>query len=87
MATITKVKTPDGVTHTIGGSGSGDLTYVHNQSTASATWNITHNLGKYPSISVVDSAGNDVVGDYDYTGINSVKLTFAGAFSGKAYLN
>ena len=38
------------------GSG-GDKNFIYNQNTPSATWEITHTLSKYPSVSVVDSAG------------------------------
>lgn len=62
-------------------------TYVFDQGTASTTWSITHNLNKYPAITVVDSAGSNV--DYKATYINSnqVQLDFNSAFKGKAYLN
>ena len=64
-----------------------DKHYEHTQATASATWTITHNLNKFPSITVIDSAGSEVFGDVAYTNSNSLTLTFSGAFSGKAYLN
>ena len=64
-----------------------DLNFIYTQSTPSATWNITHNLGKFPSVSVVDSANTQVYGNVDYIDDNSLTLTFTGAFSGKAYLN
>lgn len=64
-----------------------DQTYIHNQSTASAEWTISHNLNKYPSVTVVDSAGSVVVGDVDYLDSNNVQVSFSGEFSGKAYLN
>ncbi len=64
-----------------------DKHYVHNQSSSAATWNITHNLNKYPSVTVVDSAGTVVAGDITYVGANSLTVTFRSAFSGKAYLN
>jgi hypothetical protein len=63
------------------------MTYTHNQSTPSDTWNINHGLTKFPSVTVVDSSGNKVVGDVKYTDNNNLVLTFNGAFSGKAYLN
>lgn len=69
------------------GDGIGDKHFAHTQSVASATWVVTHNLGKYPSVSVVDSAGELVVGQVDYNSINQTTLTFVGAFSGKAYFN
>jgi hypothetical protein len=62
-------------------------TYTYSQITSSATWIITHNLNKRPSITVVDSAGTVVVGEIEYISNNEVKLTFKGGFSGTAYLN
>ena len=67
--------------------GGGDKTYVYTQNIAAATWVIQHNMYKYPSVSVVDSAENQVVGDVEYTTLNSLTITFTAPFSGKAYLN
>jgi hypothetical protein len=64
-----------------------DATHVHEQSSPSASWAITHNLGKYPSVTVVDSAGSVVIGDVTYNNLNQVTLSFGGAFSGKAFFN
>lgn len=64
-----------------------DKSFAYTQGVASATWAITHNLNKKPSVTVVDSAENVVVGDIEYNDNNSVTITFSGAFSGKAYLN
>lgn len=64
-----------------------DKTYVHIQTGPSDTWNITHNLGKYPSVTIVDSAGTPVVGAHEYVDLNNLSITFAGAMAGKAYLN
>lgn len=65
----------------------GDKTYVHTQALSAATWTIHHNLAKNPSIVVVDSSGNTVLGDVEYVDTNTVTLSFSGAFEGKAYLN
>lgn len=62
-------------------------TYTHNQSTASSLWIVSHNLGKFPSVAVVDSAGSVVIGEISYLDGNSISISFSGAFSGKAYLN
>jgi hypothetical protein len=64
-----------------------DLNFTYTQSTPSTTWTITHNLGKFPSVSVVDSANTQVYGNVNYIDNDSLTLTFTGAFSGKAYLN
>lgn len=65
----------------------GESTYIYHQSVASDIWYIVHNLDKYPSVTVVDSAGSVVIGDVQYITRDEIILTFAGAFSGTAYLN
>ena len=69
-----------------GPSGYG-VTYTHDQSTASSTWIINHNVKRFPSITIEDSIGRIVRGDIKYLDNNSIQITFNGAFSGKAYLN
>lgn len=69
------------------GSGGSDITYIHTQLTASSEWTIQHNLGKFPSVTVVDSAGSVVLGETEYLDRNTVRLTFSSAFAGHAYLN
>lgn len=64
-----------------------DLNYVHNQSQALATWLITHNLNKYPSVTVIDSAGSTVEGTITYISNEEIKIEFSSPFSGKAILN
>lgn len=63
------------------------FSHVHDQTVASAEWIITHNLGKFPAVTIVDSADEEVVGEVRYTNANSLTVTFSAAFSGKAYLN
>ena len=64
-----------------------DLGYVHDQPIAAQVWTINHNMHFVPNITVVDSAGTVVEGDYNYPDENTVILTFSGAFAGKAYLS
>ena len=70
----------------------GDITYTHNQSSVSNTWTITHNLNRFPSVTVVESGNTVVEGTVVYNSNKQLTITFfsAGsplAFSGKAYLN
>ena len=67
--------------------GHDDKNYKHVQGVSSATWTIAHNLDKFPSVTVKDSAGSIVIGEIEYNDTNNVTLTFSGAFSGEAYLN
>lgn len=61
--------------------------YVHNQIAANNVWEINHNLGKFPSVSIVDSAGTVVIGDVSHIDINNLTISFASGFAGTAYLN
>lgn len=64
-----------------------DKNYVHNQTTSSDTWVIQHNLNKLPSVTVIDSAEEEVVGEITYDNINKLTIRFAAPFKGKATLN
>ena len=50
-------------------------------------WDITHDLDKFPSVSAVDSTKEQVFGKVDYINKNRLTITFAGPFSGEAFLN
>ena len=70
----------------------GGITYVHNQSSASNTWTVTHNLRRFPSVTVIDSGNTKVSGTVVYNSKNQLTITFFSggstlSFSGKAYLN
>lgn len=64
-----------------------DLNYVHFQSTPSKEWLCSHNLGKFTSVTVMDSAGNIVEGDTVMVDINTSLLKFDSPFSGQASFN
>jgi len=68
-------------------SSQGAPTFVFNQNTVATTWNIQHNLGKFPSITVIDTGDTVVAGEYTYIDNNNVQLNFSAGFAGKAYLN
>ena len=65
----------------------GAPTFIFDQGVPATTWDITHNLGKFPSITVIDTGNTVVTGEYNYVTNNRVILTFSAAFAGKAYLN
>jgi hypothetical protein len=69
------------------GGGGSDANFVFTQVSALATWNITHNLGKFPSVTIVDSSNNQVFADVQHTDVNSLVIQFATPFAGKAILN
>lgn len=67
--------------------GTGDLHYVHTQTSPSSSWTVTHGLGKYPAVVVVDTGDSVVLPDVRYLDANSVSITFASPTSGKAVCN
>ena len=66
---------------------------THHQNSASATWTINHNLGKFPSVSIKFSSSDNVytnVGAFagvTYNNNNTITINLAAAESGYAYLN
>lgn len=86
------VATPGGqievtqVTQGLSGVGN-DKSYVHTQSLASIQWTVNHNLGKYPSVTIVDSAGDEVEGNVNHIGLNQLVISFSAAFGGRAFIN
>lgn len=62
-------------------------TYEFEQTEASNQWVIGHNLGKHPSVMVVDSQGNQVFADVVYNSNNQLTINFYYEVSGKVYLN
>jgi hypothetical protein len=50
--------------------------------TVSSVITVTHNLNKYPAIQVMDSAGDEVVGEIYYSSTNEAIVRFNNPFSG-----
>ena len=74
-------------------SNQGAPTFVFTQTAPAVAWGagtppvVTHNLGKFPSITVIDTGNTVVQGEYTYIDNNTVALAFSAPFAGKAYLN
>ena len=75
-------------------AGGGDKNFVFTApaSPAVSVWDITHNLNKYPSVSVVNTANEIIVGAVEYISVNRLTITFRArgalvATQGKAFLN
>lgn len=60
--------------------------FVHDQLSPSKMWTITHNLNKYPNVTIADSAGSVVWGDIKHIDFNTTEISFSVAFAGKAIL-
>ena len=62
-------------------------TFIYEQAVASDTWEIEHNLGRFPSVEVVDTAGNKFFPAVQWINENKLIITMNGATKGKAFLN
>jgi hypothetical protein len=62
-------------------------TFIFSQLTPLSVWTITHNLGEYPSVTIVDLNNNVIIGDITYINNNVVSITFLTPVVGYAYLN
>ena len=68
-------------------SSQGVPTFVFTQGVPATVWNIQHNLGKFPSVSVINNNNVVINGEVTYIDNNNVQLNFSAGFTGKAYLN
>jgi len=65
-----------------------DKYYEHVQGVASDTWVVIRNLGKYPALRAVDSAGTSIpIVEITDTDVNSCTLHLAFSASGKVFCN
>ncbi len=70
-----------------GGGGNSDAAFEYEPPSALAIWTITHNMDKYPSVTVVNTLGEVVMPQIEYLSRDIVQITFVYATTGKAYLN
>jgi hypothetical protein len=69
-----------------------DKNHTHHQNNASDTWNINHNLGKFPAVTIKFSTGATYTNVGAFAGVvftdeNNLTINLAAAQSGYAYLN
>jgi hypothetical protein len=64
-----------------------DKNYVHSQSVAALEWIVDHSLDKYPSVSVVNDSGNEIIGEISHVSENQIAVRFDIAVTGKVYCN
>ena len=68
-------------------SSQGAPTFIFTQAVADTVWNVNHNLGKFPSVSVVNNNNVVINGEITYIDNNNLTCTFSAGFAGTAYLN
>jgi hypothetical protein len=66
---------------------SGIGAYHHVQAMASTVWQVSHNLGFNPSVTIHDEDENVIIGAIDYVDENTLNLLFNAAIAGNAHLS
>jgi hypothetical protein len=65
---------------------SGDKSYTHTQSVAATTWTVIHNMGRIPSIVVINGVnGNSVIGRISHIDNNTAVIHLKPAMAGTAH--
>jgi len=81
------IQGPKGDAGTNGTNGVDGGHFTFEQQSNATVWNITHNLGYRPAVTVQDYGKITLEGDLSHTDANSLVLTFSQAVSGYAYLS
>ena len=68
----------------VAGAGS---TIVFPQPTPTSTWTLAHGLGRFPSVTLADTTGDQVSADVKFVDENTIKISFGFPTAGVAYLN
>lgn len=69
-----------------GGGGGGSVSFEYDQTIAAATWNISHGMGGYPSVLVIDASGQELIAEVHYPDDDTVVVIHGQPYSGTAYL-
>lgn len=70
-----------------GGTSQSNTTLSFEITTPDILWDIKHDLGRYPSVTVTTAGGVVVQPDIEYVSANEILITFAFPFAGFVYLN
>ena len=64
-------------------------TYTEYFSVAANSWGVTHNLGKIPSVTILDGnhSGNTIEGAISHTNVNTLIITFNTVVTGTVVCN
>lgn len=64
-----------------------DKHYTQEVRIASNKWEVEHNLGKHPSVTVINDFQREVIGDIEYVDLNNIVIHFSASFSGTVICN
>lgn len=68
------------------GGNSNNTSYLYIQETISNKWVITHNMNKFPSVTIIDENNSLIFTDVCYDNENQITINFSKEIKGKVYL-
>lgn len=71
----------------IPGQGATTLSFLFEKQVDSTQWDIVHNLGYRPNVTVQDYGKISIEGELNHIDANNLRITFSTAVSGYAYLS
>jgi hypothetical protein len=83
VTTIVEVPGPQGPPGRPGNS----FTEVIAQPVPALVWTLRHDQNRYPAITLVDTANDQIIGDISYLDANTARVRFGAPTAGTAYLN
>ena len=79
---------PQGAAGPSGSAGANHSTYTKAVTVAASTWNVTHSLARFPSITPVDDSGVVITtATITYVDNNNATVVHSSAKTGKVYCN
>lgn len=69
-----------------GGGGGGSQTFEYDQTASAASWHISHGMGGYPNVLVIDGSGQELLAEVHYPDDDTVVIIHGQPYSGTAYL-
>lgn len=75
---------PQGPAGPPGAPGAGTA-FIFTQASALDTWNVNHNLGVRPAVTILSPGGLEVNGSIAHISVNQLIITFAAPVAGTAY--
>lgn len=87
QVTVQESASPEPIVITLDDGTSIQVAYHHTQGLSSDTWEVEHNLGFYPNITVMDSAGSLVEGELQHLSKYRLRVTYSAPISGQAFLS
>lgn len=65
----------------------GGSAYTHDQPVAASQWNINHNLGRRPHVTLIGTDNSKFYGRVEYPDLNNVSVVLNSPVAGKAELS